>query len=167
MTRRRIKIIVSLMAVIVVAVFIFGFSSQEGQKSGRLSRKVTEWLLDRFLPGFGEMPKAERMRNIRHLEFYVRKTAHFSEYALLALTLVIYLHYILEGRRPSTMALIAWILSSLYACTDELHQMFVKSRGPAIADVGIDSAGAILGALFGMALVMLRLKYKRKRDGLA
>ena len=167
MTKRRVKIIVSLLAVIVVAGLIFVFSSQNGQKSGRLSRIVTEWLLNRCLPGFREMPRAERLSHIRQVEFYVRKAAHFSEYALLALTLVIYLHYILEGRKPSTMAMIAWIASTLYACTDELHQMFVKSRGPAIADVGIDSAGAMLGALFGMALVLIRLKYKRKRDGLA
>jgi VanZ family protein len=45
-------------------------------------------------------------------------------------------------------ALIAFLLSSVYAMTDEFHQSFVPSRGPSMIDVGIYSAGAAFSLLF-------------------
>jgi len=35
--------------------------------------------------------------------------------------------------------------SVLYACTDEIHQLFVPGRGAQMSDVLLDSAGAGLG----------------------
>jgi VanZ family protein len=85
------------------------------------------------------------------LDFLVRKAAHFGEYAVLALLV----HYGLglrdnlgRGRRY----LLAWVLSALYAASDELHQSFVPGRGPAVAYVIIDACGA-LAALAAHSLV--------------
>lgn len=41
----------------------------------------------------------------------------------------------------------AFILGFIYAVTDELHQLFVPGRQAAITDVGIDTAGILLGLL--------------------
>ncbi|MBR1561503.1 MAG: VanZ family protein [Clostridia bacterium] len=167
MSKRKVKVMVSLAAVIVVAVLIFIFSSQDGSESSALSGAITEWVVAHLVPGFRDMAEADRLRIMDTAHLIVRKAAHFSEYALLALTLVIYLHYILEHRKPTFMALVAWIAATLYACTDELHQMFVVARGPAVTDVCIDSGGALAGALVGLILVVLRLGYKAKRARLA
>jgi VanZ family protein len=71
-----------------------------------------------------------------------RKSAHFTEYAIL-------------GLLASITALACWpriylyrgpvlvmVCCSLYALSDEAHQVFVPSRGPAVKDVILDSFGA-------------------------
>ena len=37
---------------------------------------------------------------------------------------------------------IAWITGTLYAASDEFHQMFTGERSPQVRDVCIDSSGA-------------------------
>lgn len=165
MSRRKAKIILSLLAVIVVAALIFFFSAQEGPASAKLSGSVTEWLLSLFIPGFSDFTRAEKRPYLLQWSLIVRKAAHFSEYALLATTLVVFLHYKVEKRRR--VAFGAWALATLYACTDEWHQSFVTSRGPAATDVCIDSAGALTGVILGMLLLAVWYKIKRKRDCLA
>lgn len=157
MSRQRIRRMISLLAVIAVAVMIFLFSAQDGEDSSRLSAGITRWVVARVVPGFGDMTAEEQRPILERASFIVRKAAHFSEYALFALTLVIFLRYYRSGWRPPAMAVCAWIGSTLYACTDELHQVFVDSRGPAFGDVCIDSLGAVLGALAGMTLVFIIL----------
>ena len=154
----RVKLMVSLLVVLAVAAMIFFFSSQTGEDSSRLSSAVTRWVLERVIPGFNDMTQAQQRIYMRQLGLLVRKVAHFSEYALLALSLTIHLRYRAPHWPPYRMALCAWGLSTLYAVTDELHQMFVSARGPAITDVGIDSVGAILGALVGMAVASAAIK---------
>ena len=160
-TKRRL----SLLIVLAVMALIFFFSAQEGEDSAELSNGVTLWALNLLVPGFGGFPDARKLEYLQSAGYYVRKLAHFSEYALLGLTLSNYLHYVMEGRRFYRIALTAWIIATLYAMTDELHQMFVGGRGPAVFDVCIDSAGAVTGAFIGIGLIMLWHKRKRNRLG--
>jgi VanZ family protein len=44
-------------------------------------------------------------------------------------------------------AVCAFLLSSLFAASDEFHQSFVEGRGATAVDWAIDSAGAALVAL--------------------
>jgi VanZ family protein len=95
--------------------------------------------------------------SLASIHFIVRKGAHLSEYAVLALLLL---------RTAIRMANLKWSMSVLYvsvwvacvfvATTDEFHQTFVRSRGASIRDIMIDSAGAILGLLIGAILGMGR-----------
>ena len=167
MTKHNIKIAISLLAVIAVAVMVFCFSAQDGQHSSKLSGAISQWVLNRLIPGFADMTAAQRAPYLERWGFYIRKAAHFSEFALLAATLINFLHYVLVDRGLSFMAMTAWALTTLYACTDEFHQMFVKSRGPSLRDVCIDSAGALAGALFGLAILLLRMACKRRKAGSA
>ena len=41
----------------------------------------------------------------------------------------------------------AFIFGFIYAVSDEIHQLFVPGRQASIADVGIDTAGILLGLL--------------------
>ena len=95
----------------------------------------------------------------------VRKLAHFSEFALLALTLVIHLHYARSWPSPLALMGVAWALATLYAGTDELHQMFVDNRGPALLDVCIDGAGALFGAALTTAVRTRIVRRNRRTAG--
>jgi VanZ family protein len=67
----------------------------------------------------------------------LRKGAHVTEYAVLALLLV----RALEHKVP------ALALGVVYAASDEFHQGFVRGRHPSPVDVAIDALGLLLGLL--------------------
>jgi VanZ family protein len=67
----------------------------------------------------------------------LRKCAHASEYAVLALLL-----YRAIGRD-----LPAFMIGLSYAVTDEVHQAFVRGRHASPFDVAMDAAGLALGLL--------------------
>ena len=82
------------------------------------------------------------------IDYPVRKCAHMSEYAIL--TLLGFLTFsFLHGRRR---VLIPIGVTFIYACTDEIHQLFVPGRAGRFTDVAIDTAGGIIMLLF-IALV--------------
>jgi VanZ family protein len=88
---------------------------------------------------------------IRGVQLVVRKGAHVTEYAILALLLYRALRR--TAQKPSTewcrnCAYWAWMLAFAYAASDEWHQSFVPSRGGSVHDVLIDACGAALGLLF-------------------
>jgi VanZ family protein len=78
------------------------------------------------------------------LDDVARKLAHFGEYALLCFLWWRLLRTGLPSRRA---ALVAFLISSLYAATDELHQSFVDGRHADPIDWAIDTAGAATAAL--------------------
>ena len=65
----------------------------------------------------------------------LRKCAHATEYAVLAALLLRAL-----GNVPA-----AFVLTVVYAATDEFHQTFVRGRHGSPYDVLIDAAGAAIG----------------------
>lgn len=65
-----------------------------------------------------------------------RKCGHLSAYGFLA-----FLLYFGLGRQKIWPA---WLLTTIYAATDEIHQAFLPDRTGAVMDVGIDSVGALL-----------------------
>ena len=48
----------------------------------------------------------------------------------------------------------------IYACIDEIHQLFIPGRGSQIRDVLIDSIGAIMGLIFINLIFMLKNRIK-------
>ncbi len=70
-------------------------------------------------------------------DYVLRKAAHMTEYAILALLL----WRALGSELPAIAATIA------YAITDEVHQSFVRGRHGSPVDVAIDAAGALVGLL--------------------
>ena len=81
---------------------------------------------------------------------FVRKTAHTTEYAVLAWFWWRALRQpVRKNPRPWLwrLALLAWLLATLYAATDEFHQSFVHGREASVVDVLIDSGGAAFGLL--------------------
>jgi VanZ family protein len=78
------------------------------------------------------------------LDLVGRKLVHFAEYALLCL---LWWRAFAPGLGARRAALVAFLLTSGYAATDELHQSFVEGRHGTPVDWAIDSAGAGLMAL--------------------
>ena len=85
----------------------------------------------------------------------VRKCAHLTEFAVLGLL------FWRAFRKPVRSDPRPWswrdagrsvLLVALYAATDEMHQLFVPSRGPSVHDVLLDTSGAISGLLLAWAL---------------
>jgi VanZ family protein len=72
-----------------------------------------------------------------------RKLIHFGEYALLCFLWWRALRAVMPDRRA---ALLALVVASLYAATDEFHQSFVEGRNGSPLDWAIDTAGAAAAA---------------------
>ena len=129
---------------ILVAVAIFISSSIEGSDSGAASMAIADRLAN--LIGLSS----------ETMNFLVRKSAHFTVFALLAFCLVGTFKHI--NTKKKYVLLIAWGIASLYGILDEVHQYFVPGRVFAITDMLINSAGA----LFGVFIMYLLGKIKNK-----
>lgn len=77
------------------------------------------------------------------VDWVVRKAAHITEFAILAF-LVATLLTLLGARRAIGLA---FVVTVLYAASDEVHQAFLPGRGPSPIDVMIDSIGAAIGVV--------------------
>lgn len=155
----RNSIWLSLLLVIAVMIAIFCFSAQTGEESGEMSGQLTTWMLNLVIPDF-ENFTPEKQESIRStVGFIVRKLAHFTEYAILGLSLMLHIAQIQKKIMVRISWLWAWGIGTLYAATDEFHQGFVAGRGPSVRDVTIDSAGVIAGVL-----IMLLILKKRKKN---
>lgn len=123
--------------------FIFSRSMQTGAESSALSGKLTALIRE--------------ILGIPVSEHFVRKLAHFTEYALLSLTATG--AALLAGRR---WVFAAWGYAFLVALCDEFFvQAMTAGRGPRMTDVLIDGAGALLGTLALVAMWFLA----RRRSG--
>ncbi len=114
-------------------IWVFSTDSFRGSET----RGLLEPLFEVLLP----WASAEQLK-IVHAG--VRKLAHITEYAVLALLVfrALYAGPLTVGRS----LLGAIVLSAAYAATDEFHQSFVASRTGAVSDVLLDTFGAGLGA---------------------
>ncbi|MBR4639824.1 MAG: VanZ family protein [Butyrivibrio sp.] len=136
----------SFLPAIMMMCIIFMLSSQEGTTSSQLSYKVgvkiftvTNKVLDK---GWSE----ERIDQLStKYQYYVRKTAHFTEYFLLGVSVAFPLY--VYGVRGMKLIFFAGLFCVGYASLDEFHQSFVHDRGPSPKDVMIDSSGAITGII--------------------
>lgn len=114
---------------------IWGNSLMTGTESGNLSGGVLEWLSG-FLPFLGTEAG----------HHFLRKAAHFSEFALLGI--------LVSLRRIAGARSIQPGLSGLgmaVACIDETIQLYVPGRASSVIDIWIDCAGFAAG----MILVIL------------
>ena len=74
-------------------------------------------------------------------DFWLRKAAHVSEYAILMFLLYMSLEKLVSNKYRVWWSV---LLSVLYASSDEWHQTFVVGRHGAIGDVVIDSIGILV-----------------------
>jgi VanZ family protein len=78
----------------------------------------------------------------------VRKLAHMTEYAVLAMLLWRAIRQELSGVWSSSVAILTLAITVGIAAADETHQWFRQLRTGSITDVGIDTLGATLALLW-------------------
>lgn len=123
----------------------FSFSAQPDTESSEISGHVSYRIVKMWNQVFGwkhSGPELEQMA--QKIEYPVRKAAHMSEYAVLALLIFQALTAFDRKKNRGCMAL---GITAAYAATDEFHQLFVPGRAGRVTDVLIDSAGAFLALL--------------------
>lgn len=118
---------------------IFYMSSQTASESSNTSNFVSDVLFRLFFNHF--FTQSDFIERCAPL---IRKLAHFCEFMILGILVYINLK---EYKVRNIMAY-AIIFSSLYAISDEIHQLFVLNRHCSIVDMVIDISGAIIGILF-------------------
>lgn len=92
---------------------------------------------------------------------YIRKGAHFLEFAGLAFLVFNALRATCGRNRPA----LSFLITAAYAVSDEIHQLFVEGRACRIFDVFVDSCGAAAAILFMMFIFSVwekRRLYDRK-----
>ena len=131
---------------IMMMCIIFMLSSQEGPTSSQLSYKVGVKI---FTIANKTLDKGWSDAHIdelsRKYQYYVRKTAHFTEYFFLGISVAFPLY--VYGVRGMKLIFFAGLFCIGFASLDEYHQSFVHGRGPSPKDVVIDSCGAIPGII--------------------
>ena len=98
---------------------------------------------------------------LEHVHWLVRKTAHMTEFALMAwLSWRALRKPKRHDQRPWSWKPVVGALAIvvLWATLDELHQRFVPNRTPSVLDVCIDTPGGV----FGLAATWLC--YRRRKS---
>ena len=157
---KRNKTVLALIPVIAVMIMIFCFSAQDAEESGKTSSVVVEKVIEVVEPEYDEMPAEKQGEIWSEITHIVRKTGHFSEFALLGFFTLLYL--VTWKKKPFLYGMWAELFCIVYAATDELHQMLSPGRGPGVTDVLIDSAGALAGILLSFFIVKTA---ERKKHG--
>ncbi len=156
--RLRLRWIFGVLILVMMGV-IFWFSSMNAAQSSEASGRVTEIAIQIVYPDYPTLPAQQRRGAYRLMERIVRKSAHFSEYAVLGCLFALFFCTFSFRYRPAA----AWGCATLYAMSDELHQAFVAGRGAMITDVVIDSAGAACGILLAVIGMLLAVRIRRPR----
>ncbi len=161
--KRFLQFIVACVPMVFCMMLIFYFSSQEASVSSEMSGGFIEQVLS-SLPGTGfhEMNAAERLNAVASAQFFFRKAAHFSIYALLGVLAILPMYVLFQKWGKSAFA--AWCVALIYSATDEFHQTFVPGRSGELRDVLIDCAGAALGILVIYGIIRMRERQARKYD---
>ena len=146
LSQNKVRSLALLASTVAVLVFIYANSLQTGGTSAEESYGIYDLLSSMFgfLPFFTHT--------------FVRKAAHFLEYALLG-THVSRLLFSLgcRARRVMTYAMLFCFAASV---SDEILQVFVPSRYASMLDVMIDTAGALWGII---CIILCQAVRKRKR----
>ncbi len=137
--------LISLLLVVLLMGAIFFFSAQSAPVSDTGSLTLTRIL--RQLTG-------KPLTNGG-----VRLFAHGLEFAALGFWVL----HLWNARFRALRPFAAMALTGLYACSDEIHQLFVPGRAFQYADVAMDLIGAVFGAALATALVLAARTVRRKR----
>lgn len=142
--------------------FIFINSMQPGRASGQMSSSVTE-TINRVLHTLS--PSLE-VSNI-----FVRKMAHFGEFAILGLFLCFSIcsSFIFPRRgalslKRISLVLLAFPFSVAVAAADETIQLFADGRVGSPVDVMIDSSGAAFATLMFFLILLLLNRIGAKKN---
>ena len=133
--KKSIKKALSLALLLLMLLLIWGNSALPGEESSQLSGGLTALFQRLFGP----------VKDLQKFTFILRKLAHMTEFAALAIVLSWFLRqWQAKDHRPVSLPLLCGLGA---ACVDETIQLFSPGRGSSLRDVWIDMAGFCLGLL--------------------
>lgn len=143
--KRKIIIIVSWVAVAACMGVIFFLSAQTGTESQQLSESFNLLL------------------NLGLSVEFVRTCAHCLEFMGLGVLVFNAMSQTIRSLKPLT----AFAITSAYAMSDEIHQIFVDGRAFQISDWLVDSLGAAIGiaVVWAAAVIFFKIKGRGLNDG--
>lgn len=153
----------SAVAAVIMMITIFCMSAQSGEESSSLSGNITETVLDRTDPKFSDLDDGEKAEKVEQIGRFVRKAAHFAEYFVLCGVFTVFA-LTFDINRILACGL-AFCTGTVYAASDEIHQLFVPGRSGLFTDVLIDSSGALAGAIFVFIIYSVYEKSRKKKCG--
>lgn len=108
-----------------------------------------------FIVDFEDWAEESQSAFAKKIEYPVRKGAHLTEYAVLGMLLLGSWNFSDISKKRASI--FSWVVGTLYAATDEIHQLFVPGRSGQLTDVMIDSLGVLMGIA---VLAFLMRKYR-------
>lgn len=167
-----LKRLIAMLVLAGIGLIIFNFSSQTYEQQTIVPH------LQRFLPGepfagvlsqievsyWGQPVSVETKGYYYFIEFLIRKLAHVVLFGALAVALFAVL-VMGRPRRLWPVALLSLAATSMYAVTDEYHQLLTGGRTPMLKDVALDTVGAVLALAIVVPSYALYRRYQKKRRG--
>lgn len=146
-----------LMLTLIWMVIIFMYSHRPGPESKQDSYKFGMIFCRVFIINYEEMSPDEQMELAYKMDHPVRKLAHFTEYFILG----VFLFGAVDSKKRRIVMrwFLPWLIATLYAVSDEVHQFFIPGRNCNAWDVFIDSAGACVGVI--ICILVTRLANNR------
>lgn len=130
-------------------IIIFIFSNQNGEKSQKTSDRLIKNVVNIvYQIKDKELNKEKEEQLIENTSLIVRKMAHFTVYFILG----IISYFTLKSYQVQNIIFYSILICVLYACSDEIHQLFSAGRSGKILDVYIDTLGGITAILSIMIL---------------
>lgn len=144
---------------------IFAFSAQPAVQSDEVSMGVVEKIIEfirnlKIIPVFSWLSTDSVADFVGNMNHYVRKTAHFTAFAILGImTYNLIASYDVNRKK---VVLYAALICLVYAISDETHQLFVPGRAGQIRDVFIDFSGSMtsLGIIYFLFGRKVRMETK-------
>ena len=158
------KIIILAIIIILWMAFIFSMSAKTATQSSGISGGLTYNVLHALFANFRELDKSVQDSIVEGLQFVVRKGAHFSAYAILGGLCFVECSYFKRFNFKSKFG-ISFLIASLYAVSDEIHQYFVPGRSCELRDVILDSCGVLFGILVVLVFNIIMNKLKNIQNG--
>ena len=137
---------------------IFGFSGQDSEESGSLSRRVTVKIVE-VLPNTKNLSEDDKLELINKLHPIIRKLAHFSLYTLVGIFGMTFISTF--ELKKIYQFFISLLIGLFYAISDEVHQSFIPGRACSIMDVGIDTSGVIFGIIIVFVCIWMYKSIKK------
>lgn len=159
-----IRLILTVMTVTVM-VMIFCFSMENAEQSDRRSGAISTMILRIIQKDYDQLAPDQQEELYDQTQFIIRKSAHFSEYALLGILIRLCLESWIGGKkgRRKQLSLTAMICGFIYACSDEFHQLGIDGRAGTWTDVFVDSFGVMTGVMIGIILI----RYTERKNRIA
>lgn len=158
--------IITLSLVIIWMIVIFLMSNQPADESSHISGSVSYRVVNTAnMVLHWNLSEKELVVRAEAIQYPVRKCAHMTEYAILAVLLFAHFSSYIAFRNKRRSWYLAWFITVIYASTDEFHQLFIKGRSGSPIDVCIDAVGACIGLLVLRLCFPLILKRRGDRNG--